>query len=209
MIIHKNIHSCIMLEDKGKAILIDPGKYGYEDFPLDLNKIKFLNYLLITHRHSDHMYIPFIKNILNKFPEVEIISNLEVTNILSEDSIHASTEGNQFIKFNLLQHETSFDSNTPQNTVFIIFDRFTHTGDNLQYANKTDIMTLPIDCGLWGNVSLAIKRLIKLKPKFVIPIHDFRIKDEIRKDVYKRMSEYFKSFNINFLPMLPGDNISI
>ena len=54
-----------------------------------------------------------------------------------------------------------------------------------------------------------MEKLVEVKPKFILPIHDFRIKDEIRGDVYKRIQEYFKSFDITFLPMLPGDIISI
>ena len=108
-----------------------------------------------------------------------------------------------------MKHERSFDKDAPLNTIYTLFNRLAHSGDNLQYKNQTEVMTLPIDCGTWGNVTLAMEKLVEVKPKFILPIHDFRIKDEIRGDVYKRIQEYFKSFDITFLPMLPGDIISI
>ena len=138
--------------------------------------------------------------IIDKFPDTKIISNIEVKERLSKESILVSLEGNKFVNIETLKHERSFDKDAPLNTIYTLFNRLAHSGDNLQYKNQTEVMTLPIDCGTWGNVTLAMEKLVEVKPKFILPIHDFRIKDEIRGDVYKEFKNTLKVLILHFYP---------
>src|SRR3990167_1958183 len=90
MKISKYIHSCLLVEDEGKTILIDPGNYTFEEKGLDIGKLEKLDFLLITHEHPDHMHMPLIKEILEKFPQAQIISNNSVKKILEERGINAT-----------------------------------------------------------------------------------------------------------------------
>ena len=209
MKISKYIHSCLLIEDQGKTILVDPGKYTYREHALNLKEIDKLDFLLITHKHGDHMSIPFIKEIIHTFPTVTLISNKNVKETLREENIAVATEGNAYIKLETLKHESSFDKGTPENTIFTLFERFIHPGDNIEYKNLAEIMALPVDCGMWGKVTVAVERLANLQPKYILPIHDYRLKDDIRKDVYKRIGTYFKDFNSIFLPIESGETISL
>jgi len=69
MKISKHIHSCLLVEDEGKTILIDPGKYSYDEKALNVVSLEKLDMIAITHQHSDHMYIPLIKEIVAMFPQ--------------------------------------------------------------------------------------------------------------------------------------------
>ena len=68
MKISKHLHSCLLAEEAGKIILIDPGNYTFEEKALDIGKLEKLDFLLITHEHQDHIYLPFLKIIFEKFP---------------------------------------------------------------------------------------------------------------------------------------------
>ena len=52
------------------------------DCGLGFNKIKNelydINYLLITHTHQDHLLIPTIRKIAERFPTITMIGNYEV-----------------------------------------------------------------------------------------------------------------------------------
>jgi L-ascorbate metabolism protein UlaG (beta-lactamase superfamily) len=75
MKITKFIHSCLIVEIENKNILLDPGSYTAEENALNIEEIDTLDYLLITHEHQDHMHLPFVKQIVKKFPEIKVMSN--------------------------------------------------------------------------------------------------------------------------------------
>lgn len=209
MRISKHVHSCLLIEEKGKVILIDPGNYTYEEKALDINSLEKLDYLLITHEHQDHMYIPLIKNVVEKFPRIEIISNLSVKKILKLEGIKTSTTGNEFIKISNAPHERlPFGLPTPQNSLFTIFNRLTHPGDSLSFNKTSNILTLPIQAP-WTSLTATIKKAVELRPKVVIPIHDWHWKNNVRKNFYERAKEYLRQFNIDFKGLETGHSIDI
>lgn len=91
MKISKHLHSCLVVEEAGKRILIDPGNYTFEEGALDVEKMEKLDLILITHEHLDHACPPFIKKLLERFPEVTILANSSVSKILSKDGIFVRT----------------------------------------------------------------------------------------------------------------------
>ncbi|MDD5163451.1 MAG: MBL fold metallo-hydrolase [Candidatus ainarchaeum sp.] len=56
--------SCILVESKGKRILIDPGDLEYHDKLLEEWKC---DAIFVTHKHSDHFHINAIKQLLTKY----------------------------------------------------------------------------------------------------------------------------------------------
>src|SRR5260221_6406985 len=97
MKISKHLHSCLLVQDQNKTVLIDPGIFTAQEKALDLKKIDKLDYLLITHEHSDHLYLPFIKEIVAKFPNVKIVTNQSIVNILSKENITATTQADAVV----------------------------------------------------------------------------------------------------------------
>lgn len=208
MKISKHIHSCLLVEERGKVILIDPGNYTFEEKAIDLSKINKLDYLLITHEHQDHMHIPLIKEIVQKFPSVIIISNQSVADILKKEQITVQTEGNEYIEIEEVPHEKLMDSIPPQNILFQIFNKITHPGDSLHFKLTTPILALPIQAP-WGSMVQAVDKAVELKPKIVIPIHDWHWKDGARKLFYKRIEEYLRKFDIDFRGSEAGEIIEV
>ena len=209
MKISKHIHSCLLIEEKDKVILIDPGNYTDQEKALDVDSLKQLNYLLITHEHTDHMYIPLIKQLVEKFAGVEIISNDSVKNILIKEGIRISTNGNKFIEIHDTPHEKlPFSLPTPPNSLFTIFDKLTHPGDSLSFDKTTSALALPIQAP-WTSLTASIEKAVELKPKVIIPIHDWHWKDSVRKNFYERAKDYLKQFNIEFKGLETGETIEI
>ena len=208
MKISKHLHSCLLIEEENKTFLIDPGVFTYQEKALNFNSLSSLDYILITHEHSDHAYIPLIKEIIAKFPTVEIITNPSAATLLKQEDITALTAGNGYIQLEDVSHEKLWDITPPQNVLFKLFNELTHPGDSHHFNQTTDVLALPITAP-WGSTTDAVNLALKLKPKIIIPIHDWMWKDVIRQEVYVRLQTYFAKEGIDFKPLETGEIVEV
>jgi L-ascorbate metabolism protein UlaG (beta-lactamase superfamily) len=83
-------HASVFIRLSGKSILIDPvfgdPSYITRYFKLDspIEKIKNVDYVLITHDHLDHMDESTIRAISLKFPNAKFLAGLESEDLLNE-----------------------------------------------------------------------------------------------------------------------------
>lgn len=61
----KFAQSCVLIEAKGKRILIDPGAIQFEDSLLN-EFWKDIDILLVTHKHGDHCHVPSVQKIVTE-----------------------------------------------------------------------------------------------------------------------------------------------
>lgn len=207
MTISKHIHSCLFITDQDKNILVDPGNYTYEERGLDLNSINNLDYLLITHEHPDHMHLPFIKEILNKFPSVQILSNRSVSEILKNGGI-TTVDSLDGVKMIEAPHERIFGGTPPLNVQFDIFDKLSDPGDSLQFTKIKEILALPLQAP-WGSLTAAVEKAVSMKPKIILPLHDWHWNEKAREAFYERLKDYFAKFDIDFIPLKTGEEITV
>ncbi len=207
MKISKHVHSCLLVEDEGKTILIDPGNYTFEERGLDVDRLEKLDFLLITHEHPDHMHLPLIKEIVEKFPEVKIISNNSVKKILEKEGLSLLVEHSMF---NILAapHELLLGGRGAENTLFNISQKLTHPGDSLKFDKTCEILALPIQAP-WGSFVASVEKAAAVKPKVVIPIHDWHWKDSARRRMYDMASQYLAEKGIEFRGLETGEEISL
>ncbi len=208
MKITKYVHSCLLVEEGGKVVLIDPGNYTFEESVLDIGKLEKLDFILITHEHQDHVYLPFLKSILEKFPQAKIISNSSVAEMLRAENIPVASEGNEFVSFVPAPHELLLGGRTLENYAFNVFGKLTHPGDSLQFERSLDVLALPIQAP-WGSAVTSIEKAATLKPKIVIPIHDWHWKDEARHRMYEMARSYLNGYDIDFRGIETGKEFSI
>ncbi len=207
MIISKHIHSCLLIEENNKVFLIDPGNYTYEEGGLNLDKLTKLDYILITHEHPDHMYLPFIKDIINKFPNVKIISSDSVVSILKKESIDASSDADVGISFKESPHEEVFGIIPPKNIVFTLFNKIVHPGDSLQFKKTVEVLALPVQAP-WCSLTQSVAYALLLKPRYIIPIHDWHWNEKAREAFYQRLVKYFSDREIEFKSLKTGEKVS-
>lgn len=105
MKVSKHNHSCLLIEDQGNVMLIDPGNFTYQEQTLKTSDLSQLDYILITHEHQDHMEISFIKELLAKFPQVKIITTNSAVAILAKEHIHVSAIGDEKVELQPVPHE--------------------------------------------------------------------------------------------------------
>jgi L-ascorbate metabolism protein UlaG (beta-lactamase superfamily) len=208
MEVTKYIHSCLLVKTDGKTILIDPGEFTYSSKTLNINTIDTLDYLLITHEHADHMHLPFIKEILERFPNVKILTNSSVKNLLAKEGINSEIESTEFINIETVPHEKVFGIEVPKNVKFRIGNELTHPGDSFHFSSSTRILALPLQAP-WGTLTEAVELAESLKPEVILPIHDWHWNDQARESFYKRLVIYFEDKGIRFIPLKTGEPITI
>ncbi len=154
MKITKFPQSCLLLETKGKKILIDPGnlKYKEEYFPIWSN----VDLILITHKHPDHCYA----EVLEKLGQtIKIYSTQEVQNAYQALPINVVKE-NDVLELDTIKIEVvhAIHGYQPllkggkeiyENVGYIIDDgqnRFYTTSDTICFQNeyKADILCVPV-----------------------------------------------------------------
>jgi L-ascorbate metabolism protein UlaG (beta-lactamase superfamily) len=210
MKITKFVHSCLLAETPDRVVLIDPGVYSWESGLFKLNQIERIDRIAITHEHSDHFHIPFIEEVVNKFPDVNIVASGSVTEQLKKAGVLATFRGtttNCLKPFEAI-HEAIPSGSFPDNIGFHFKDQLTHPGDSFSFNESKEILALPYTAP-WGSVTDAVNLAIKLKPKFIIPIHDWYVSKEGKKWLYKIMSDIFVKHGINFVDIKDGQTVTL
>jgi L-ascorbate metabolism protein UlaG (beta-lactamase superfamily) len=205
MKITKFVHSCLLVEmppPVNRTALFDPGVMS--EGALDVDKLEFLDDIIITHNHPDHMSIPLIKKLVAKFPEVRITTTPEAAKQLEAEGIKATTEESTGIVFFDSPHEDVGPVYPQPEEIGVHYlDLLTHPGDSHSFNEAKTILALPMT-GPWGAMIKAVNLGFELQPKYIIPIHDWHWSDDARNSTYNDMERLFKDKGITFFKMETG-----
>ncbi len=207
MKITKYGHSCLLVEENKKAALIDPGNFSEGILPVDT--LPHLDYLLITHEHFDHFSLALVKLVVDKYPQIKIITTASVVEQLKDEKIQATTKGDENIQVKQVPHEKMWGvPKMADDIMVIVFGKLAHPGDSHTFSTDAENLALPIT-GPWGSTTRAVELAIELKPKIIIPIHDFMLKDRFRKLHYDWMADYLSAQGIDFKKIEDGQPIEV
>lgn len=216
MIIKKFLHSCILIEEAGKKLLIDPGRFSFIENAVKPEDIGPVDVVILTHKHPDH-YSPEALKALYALRPFTIVANTDVGEMLLRDgfqyeSIRAGEEGNVngFLIEPLVAPHELIPAESVQNSAYLINDKFIHTGDSLTVSgiSSCEVLALPV-AGPWLKLVEAIELAYLLKPKIVIPIHDWIIKDVMLDRIYAMCQNKFESHGIAFKPLKLGEKLEV
>ena len=207
MKITKIVHSCLLVEMPDRTVLFDP---GFMSEPLlDVDSLSYLDDILITHEHGDHFYLPLIKKLVERFPNVRITAPPSVVVQLQDAALRGTSEAPEGVELLESPHESVEPLfPTPEETGYHYLGLLTHPGDSHSFTETKDIMALPITAP-WGTVMNALKLAITLKPKYVVPIHDWHWRDEARTGVYENVANVLEKEGIHFIKAVNGEAFTI
>jgi L-ascorbate metabolism protein UlaG (beta-lactamase superfamily) len=207
MKITKYVHSCLLVEMPepiNRTALFDPGDFSVG--ALDIDALKFLDDIIITHGHSDHFNLSFIQKLVAKFPSVHITAPPEVVESLAAANIEASSQASDGIVFFDSPHEVIkpfYAYDPPQEIGVHYLDTLSHPGDSHNFHQTMPILALPVQAP-WGSTNNAVKLGLTLKPKYILPIHDWHWSEEARAASYSLMEQVFAGEGIVFLKLQTG-----
>jgi L-ascorbate metabolism protein UlaG (beta-lactamase superfamily) len=187
MLLTKYIHSCVLIDHKSIKILFDPGSYC-NNVMSDIITTN-IDYLILTHTHSDHYDKNNIEIIIDQFSNIIIIGNNEVVEKLKIDFPNfiniISSKDSGVISINNKIIVTAFDTKhleiwkevgQVQNTGYLIDNYYYNPADSFEIPlelvnNPPQIALLPV-AGPPIRVANAIQYAIDLKATKYIAVHD-------------------------------------
>lgn len=206
MKITKLVHACLLVEmpaPVNRTALFDPGVYS----TVDVDSLEYLDDIIITHSHADHFSIDLVKSLVAKFPDVHITAPDEVVTQLNAESIPATSAASEGIAFFSSPHEAIrplFEADPPQEIGVHYLDVLSHPGDSHSFVETKSILALPVQAP-WGSTVDAAKLALELKPKYVIPIHDWHWSDAARETLYAGLEKRFAEQGITFIKAINGE----
>jgi L-ascorbate metabolism protein UlaG (beta-lactamase superfamily) len=212
MKITKFIHSCLLVEmpePVNRTALFDPGVMSAAALPID--SLEFLDDIIITHNHSDHLDVDLIKKLVAKFPDVRITAPQQVAAQLGPEGITVITAPTEGIAFFNSPHEVIrpfFNADPPEEIGVHYLEMLSHPGDSHHFSETMPILALPVQAP-WGSANNAVKLALELKPKHIVPIHDWHWSDDARISSYNSMEKLFADQGITFHKLETGVPIVI
>lgn len=167
--ITKLVHACLLVEVAGRRILLDPGIFTMRDERFDLSMVEGVDRILITHEHADHVDVDLVRGVMERSdaPDVETTSSL--SQILFNQGIEAISAGSPRFA---APHERIPIGPGPENTGFHVEGVLSHPGDSHSFVETMPILAMPF-AAPWGSLVAGVDRTRLVKPRYVIPIHDW------------------------------------
>jgi L-ascorbate metabolism protein UlaG (beta-lactamase superfamily) len=210
MKITKFVHSCLLVEmpdPVNRTVLFDPGAMSEE--ALGNHKLEFLDDIVITHAHGDHFHLPVLQKLVEQFPDVRILAPTEVVEKLTVQGIKAQdTPPEGMTLFDAPHEDVEPMFPLPQEIGVHYLDKFSDPGDSHSFTETKEILALPVQAP-WGSTINAVKLALELKPKHILPIHDWHWSDAARSGMYDQLEGLFKEHDITFHKLETGKAVVI
>ncbi|HSW79054.1 MAG TPA: MBL fold metallo-hydrolase [Candidatus Babeliales bacterium] len=201
--------SCLLIEEQGSKILIDPSA----DEKDSLDAFGQLDAVLYTHEHHDHFDAELAKTFVEQaiapvYANASTAKLIEASKTVVEDGQELKI-GNFTIKAIGLPHcKMPNGSAGPQNTGYLINGNLFHPGDGVELDGlKVDNLALPIT-GPDVSMKDAFAFAKKVQAKVAIPIHYDKL--GAHPDVYANFAGFFPDdFKFSIKPLAHGESSEI
>ena len=183
MKITKYAQSTILVEEDNVLLLIDPGKYNFDEGRVNRDFFRNINLLLITHKHADHYDLEAVRRIYHQ-SKPKIYTVREISESLKKEGIHSLVfkvgnkvkEGPFLIESMPTLHRVEDELidcfgvliNSKNKSLY-------HTSDTLYIEEKptrVNVLFVPINNkGVCMNIDEAVRFTRGVRPDLVIPLH--------------------------------------
>jgi L-ascorbate metabolism protein UlaG (beta-lactamase superfamily) len=202
-------HACVLVEDDGARILIDPGIYssGFE-------ALTGLDAVLITHQHADHVDADRLGPLLAGNPHARVYADDATTSILRDKGLEATvaSEGEQIsVGVDITVYGVNHAVIHPDipiipNVGYLINGRFLHPGDAFTVPDvPVDVLGLPTGAP-WLKLSEAVEYLRAVAPRVAVPIHEAGL---ARPAMHYQMFDQLALSGTSVQVVDPGDTIEV
>lgn len=174
MKITKFEHACLVVEEHGQSIIIDPGVWTTNLIIPDN-----VAAIVVTHNHQDHLHRTLINEIVHKNPKAIVVAHrdllselegLNVTTVLAHEKV---VIGSFALEFFGGQHATIRPDWPPiANLGVLVNDSLYYPGDSFAEPGRpVTILALPVSAP-WLKFSEVADFLLAVRPSTVFPVHD-------------------------------------
>jgi L-ascorbate metabolism protein UlaG (beta-lactamase superfamily) len=179
MTLTKYDHACMILEEQGSKVIIDPGM-----FTSSLPDVSDVVAVVITHYHGDHIDPAKVKKILELNPDAVLYATQQTKDNFSDLPITAVTPGESItagpfhLSFCGGDHAVIHPARpTDQNIGVMVNNEFYYPGDSFaEPPMAIRVLALPA-AAPWLKISESMDYVMAVKPQVAIPVHDAILSD--------------------------------
>lgn len=208
MKVTKYEHSCVVLEEQGSRLVIDPGTFSksFTDF-------SNIAGVVVTHVHPDHFDLSCVLKILQANPEAFVYSVGAVSQELAGHPHKTLKSGDreQCGPFHLAffggQHATIHESYPALDNIGVLVNNsFYYGGDSFQLPGvPVQVLAVPLSAP-WMKVSEAMDYLVAVSPQVAFPMHNAVLSD-IGNGIHNRiLTSVAEQNDIAYKVLEPGDS---
>jgi hypothetical protein len=140
---------------------------------------------------------------------VRITGPQDVVDELARHSIKATTN----VPANVVLFDSPHENvqpmfPAPQEYGYHYLEALSDPGDSHSFTETKAILALPVQAP-WGSSVKAMNLALELKPKHVLPIHDWHWNDDARTQMYGRFEEVLGKEGIIFHKLTTGQPVEI
>lgn len=169
-------HCCLLLEEAGSRLLVDPGCFsaGFEG-------LTGLDGVLITHIHEDHLDAGRMGALLERNPDARVVCDEASAGPLAERGVtaqvvHAGDQLDLGVPIAVYGREHAVihpDLPSVPNVGYLVANRFFYAGDAFTVPGiPVEVLAVPVGAP-WMRMSEAVDWLRTLRPRVAVPVHDY------------------------------------
>lgn len=205
-------HSCLVLEEQGLKVIIDPGKWTSE-----FGDVSNVVAVVVTHVHSDHLSAKNLKKILAENRDAAIFTTREVTGdwgdpraqVVKAGSIHEV--GPFTLKFfGELHNAVHPEWPQNENVGVLVNGTLYYPGDSFTKPDDEPVKTLALPAGApWMKTGEAMDFVKELKPELFFRTHDGLWNENGLATIDRWYGMAAEKFGSKYEALNPGDSIEI
>lgn len=212
MKITKYEHACLVVEEQGQKLIIDPGMYSPS-----LTDFTNVAGVVVTHVHGDHLDIDKLRAVYTQNSAAKFYAPQEVLDeVKGAVPMVAITNGDKKevgpfqLEFFGTDHAIIHES-TPkfQNSGVMVNNTLYYPGDSFTIPHvPVKILALPSGAP-WLKISEAMDFLVAAKPEQVFPTHNAVLSDMGNDFHDSRLSATATQIGAKYTVLKPGDSLSV
>ena len=169
-------HSCLLVEEGGARVLLDPGSFseGFEE-------LEGLTAVCFTHQHVDHLDTERLRALLDRNPGVRVVGDDGSAEALGEAGagVEVVRDGDELalggVGISVIGRDHAVvhpDVPVVPNVGYLVGGRLFHPGDALTVpAQPVEVLAVPAGAP-WLKVSEAVDYLRQVRPRVAVPVHE-------------------------------------
>ena len=188
-------HSCLLVEEGGVRVLLDPGSFsdGFET-------LEGLTAVCLTHQHVDHVDPERVRPLLDRNPGVRVVSDEGSAEALGEAGadVEVVHDGDELALGGLALRVVGRDHAAvhPEvpvvpNVGYLLGGRLFHPGDALTMPGEpVEVLAVPAGAP-WLKLADAVDYLRKVGPRVAVPVHE-KVLSEVGISSHYRLLEQLR-----------------
>ncbi|PJJ63701.1 MBL fold metallo-hydrolase [Compostimonas suwonensis] len=212
MRITKLEHACLVLEESGKKLIIDPGM-----FTTAITEAANTVAIVITHEHADHWTPEQLKRIVDKNPDARIFAPAGVAAVVEGFDVTVVSAGETVevepytLRFFGGQHAV-IHSSIPlvQNLGVLVNDTLYYAGDSFTIPEGVEVDTLAVPAGApWLKIGEVIDFVTAVKPRHSFPTHEMVLSVAGKQMANDRIAAATEQGGGEFHALAPNESLDV